>query len=191
MSAVAQTVGLGMKRASTAIDSRIQWVAGFVKYEVVVTAVCATTPFVLWLAGGPHRDSISAYYDMPDAKLFYVPLTGAALLFIVNGVVKEKTHWYNVWLGLALLAVVLFDHDGGSNVIHVPAAAAFFGGNAVVFVLFTPWGEFWAKVFLALIMVVAFAGWFAFHWYSLFWAESFSLWVIALHFLLEALGLIR
>lgn len=125
---------------------------------------------------------------MEKAQYFYFPLTVAAMLFVVNGVVKEK-HWYNVGLGAALAGVVLFNHIDHS-LVHNVSAGAFFLGNALVFVIFTPKKELWFKVFLSAVLIVGLAGHFLFGWYSLFFAESVSLWVIALHFVLEAKGLI-
>ena len=57
--------------------------------------------------------------------------------------------------------------------------------------IFTPKKELWFKVFLSSIMIVGLAGHFPFGWYSLFVAETLSLWVIAIHFILEAKGLIK
>jgi hypothetical protein len=174
---------------SRGIDAAIQGLAALVRFEVVLTVVCACTPFILILGDGGHvRPNISAYYAMAHAQFFYVPLTVAAMLFVVNGVVKAQ-HWYNVALGVALTGVVLFD-TVDTPVIHEICAAAFFLGNAVVFVLYTPKRERWLKVLLAGGVLLGLAGYFLFHWYSLFVAESMSLWVIAVHFGLEAKGVI-
>lgn len=126
---------------------------------------------------------------MEKAQYFYVPLSVAVMLFIVNGVVKQR-HWYNVGLGLALVALTFFNHVD-HWLIHNIGAGIFFVGNALVFVIFTPKKELWFKVFLASAMILVLAGHFLFGWYSLFIAESISLVVIAIHFLLEALGLIK
>jgi hypothetical protein len=189
LSDAARRAAMPFAVASRGIDAAVRGLAALVKLEVVLTAVCACTPFLLILGdGGSVRPTISAYFDMARAQYFYVPLTVAAMLFVVNGVVKER-HWYNVALGLALSGVVLFDHVH-APVIHEISAAAFFFGNAVVFVLFTPKRELWFKALLALLVLVGLAGYFLFHWYSLFVAESMSLWVIAIHFGLEAKGVI-
>lgn len=74
------------------------------------------------------RDSISAYYDMEAAAAFYVPLTVAAMLFVVHGVIKEG-RWHNWALGIALALVVIFNKDGFWY-IHFPAAGIFYAGNA-------------------------------------------------------------
>ena len=126
---------------------------------------------------------------MEKGQYFYFPLTVAAMLFVVNGVVRKK-HWYNIGLGLALAGVVLFNHVD-HFLIHNISAGAFFGGNGAVFVLFTPKKELWFKVLLLSIMIVGAMGHFLFDWYSLFVAETVSLWVIAFHFVLEAKGLIK
>jgi hypothetical protein len=176
--------------ASQRIGSGVRGLAHLVKLEVIVTTVCFFVPLILlygddWIV----REHISAYYAMTEAQYFYFPLTVAAMLFVVNGVVKEK-HWYNVGLGLALAGVVFFNHSDHS-VIHNVSAGAFFIGNGVVFATFTPKKELWFKLILSFTMLVGLAGHFVFDWYSLFVAETLSLWVIAFHFILEAKGLIK
>jgi len=187
--APSQPVGTPLAAASALIGSGVRGLAGLVKLEVVVTTICFFIPLIVWWGDDWNlREHISGYYAMEEAQLFYVPLTVAAMLFVVNGVVREK-HWYNVGLGVALTGVVLFNHFDHS-IIHNISAAAFFGGNALVFVLFTPKQELWFKVVLALTMALGLAG-YLFGWYSLFVAESLSLWVIAVHFILESKRLIE
>jgi hypothetical protein len=187
---LAQRAKAPFSAASVRIDSGVRGLANLVQLELVVTTVCFFIPFiVLYGDDWNFREHISGYYAMEQAQYFYVPLTVAAMLFVVNGVVREK-HWYNVGLGLALATLVLFNHNDYS-LVHNLGAAAFFIGNAVVFVLFTPKKELWFKVLLASTMIAGLAGYFLFGWYSLFVAESLSLWVIAFHFILEAKGLIK
>jgi len=189
-SAIAQQATVPFTAASRQIGAGVRGLANFVKLEVVITAVCLFIPLILIVAdGGTVGPHISGYYAMAKPQYFYVPLTVAAMLFVVNGVVKEK-HWYNVALGVSLGGVIMFncvDH----TLIHNICAGAFFIGNAVVFVLFTPKKEAWFKVLLALGVLVGLAGYFLFHWYSLFVAEWLSLGIIALHFGLEAKGVIE
>ena len=189
-SSVAQRISKPLAVASQQIGTGVKRVTNLVHLEVIVTGVCLFIPVILILAdGGAIREHISGYYDMRWAQYYYVPLTVAAMLFIVNGAVKDQ-HWYNLWLGLALIGVVLFDYEH-ARLAHNLAAAAFFVGNAAVFVIFTPKKELWFKLLLAGVMVAAFLGYRVLDLYSLFWAESFSLWVIAAHFALEARGLIK
>ena len=182
-----QRARLKVAAASQGIGSGVRALANLVKFEVVVTVVCFFIPIIVLYGDGWHlRDSISAYYAMTKAQFFYFPLTVAAMLFIVNGVVKEK-HWYNVGLGLTLAGLIFFNH----SLIHNVNAGAFFLGNTIVFMIFTPRKELWFKILLAFAVIVGLAGHFVFHWYSLFIAESLSLWVIAAHFILEAKGVIK
>jgi hypothetical protein len=175
---------------SQRIGSGVQGLANLVMLEVVLTTVCFFIPFILLYGDGWNlREQISGYYSMEKAQYFYFSLTVAAMLFVVNGVVRKK-HWYNVGLGFALAGVVLFNRVDHS-LIHNISAVGFFIGNAVVFVVFTPKKELWFKVFLAFTMIVVLAGHFLFGWYSLFVAQTFSLWIIAIHFILEAKGLIK
>ncbi len=179
-----------LSAASTRVDRAVRGVANLVKLETVVATLCVFTPALVVLGdGGALRGSISAYYSIEEAQYFYVPLTVAAMLFIVNGVVKEQ-HWYNVWLGLALASLTFFNHQA-HDVIHNISAVAFFLGNALVFVVFSPKKELWFKWALVAVMLFVLAGHFIWRWYSLYWAESFSLWIIAAHFILEARGLIK
>jgi hypothetical protein len=185
-----QRARLKVAAASQGIDSGVRALANLVKFEVVVTIVCFFIPIIVLYGDGWHlRDSISAYYAMTKTQYFYFPLTVAAMLFIVNGVVKEK-HWYNVGLGLTLAGLIFFNHRDHS-MIHNVNAGAFFLGNTVVFMIFTPRKERWFKILLAFTVIIGLAGHFVFHWYSLFIAESLSLWIIATHFILEAKGVIK
>ena len=70
----------------------------------------------------------------PEA--FYVPLTVAAMLFVVNGVLKEG-HWYNWVVGVLLALLVVFDHDGASRYPHFIGAIGFFVGNVAVMIWFS------------------------------------------------------
>ena len=176
--------------ASERIGSRVEGLANYVKLEVVVTTVCFFIPLIVWYGDGWNlREHISGYYAMEKAQYFYVPPTVAATLFVVNSVVRKR-HWYNLGLGLALAGLIFFNHVDHFW-IHNISAGTFFVGNAAVFVIFTPKKELSFKVFLASIMALGLAGHFLFGWYSLFFAEAFSLWIIAIHFGLEAKGIIR
>ena len=196
-------IGGPFEMASKGIGTTVTGVADIVKLEVVVSAVCVLIPFLLIAGNGwVQQEHISAFYDMTKGQYFYFPLTMAAMLFVVNGVVREKkvvedgvdvlkkNHWYNVILGGTLILVILFNHED-HWLIHNIGAVVFFLGNAAVFVLFTPKKELWFKVFLAVLMLGLLAGHFVFGWYSLFWGEAFSLWIIAAHFAFEALGWIE
>jgi hypothetical protein len=107
----------------------------FAKLESVLAFVCLLTPVLLILFDDRTiRDSISAYYDMEENQIFYVPLAVVAMLFVVNGVVKEK-HAYNTILGVSLAGVILFNHDD-FNILHGIFASTFFAGNAFVIFVF-------------------------------------------------------
>jgi hypothetical protein len=186
-----QRVNAAIDATSLGIDRAVHRLANLVKFEVVVALVCATIPLWMWVGdGGYARESISAHYSMQAAKYFYIPLTTGGMLFIVNGVVKDDRHWYNLWLGVALLALTFFDHQS-QPIIHFAAAGAFFIGNALVFVRFSPKKERWFKWLLVGLMAAALSATFVWHVISLFWAESISLWLIALHFVGEAMGWIE
>ena len=182
-------VGL-VSAAPKKIGTRVEGLANYVKLEVVVTTICFFIPLIVWYGDGWNlREHISGYYSMDKAQYFYVPLSVAAMLFVVNSVVRKK-HWYNLGLGLALAGLVFFNHVDHFW-IHNICAGTFFVGNAAVFVLFTPRKELSFKVVLASAMALGLAGHFLFGWYSLFFAEALSLWIIAIHFVLEAKGIIK
>ena len=160
----------------------------FAKLERNLAAVCMFVPLILIIFdSGAVRDSISAYYDMAEAQYFYVPLTMGAMLFIINGVVKHQ-HSYNTILGVALMGVVLFDHDGQySKIIHFLSAGVFFLGSAFVILKYSSKKELWFKCVLVAIIVGALGAW-VLGFISLFWAEWVSLIIIALHYILESMG---
>lgn len=157
----------------------------FATLERVLGALLVLTPALLIVADeGSVRDSISAYYDVIPAWAFYVPLTAGAMLFFVNGILRHA-HVYNIVLGLALLGVILFDHEGKTEIFHVVFAVAFFGGNFAVMAFFSTNKPGWLKILLALGVAAAAALW---PLTSLFWAEWVSLLIVSAHFVLDSAG---
>ena len=60
--------------------SAIQRIKDFAKLERVLAGVCIFTPALLIaFDNGPIRNSISAYYNMVQNQIFYVPLTIASI----------------------------------------------------------------------------------------------------------------
>ena len=179
--ALSQAVAPVAQTARRVIDD----IARFAKLERVLATVCAFTPALIWWVDpGPLRGSISAYYNMAENQLFYVPLTMAAMLFVTNGVVKEKA-LYNTYLGFALAGVLLFNRDD-FNTLHHVFAVAFFGGNVAVMLLSKKARSL--KLLMAGLIALAMLGFFLFDWFTLFWAEWFSLGVIAVHYVLVSFG---
>jgi hypothetical protein len=167
----------------------VQGVARFAKLERVLAAICLLIPaFLVGFDDGPIRESISAYYDMEESQVFYFPLTMAAMLFVVNGVVKQRRA-YNTILGLMLAGVILFNHDDFST-LHTLFAFAFFAGNAVVILVFSSKKERWFKALLVAGIVLSMLALFFVDWMTLFWAEWLSFGIIALHYILESWGFI-
>ena len=155
--------------------------------EQVLATICILIPAGLLLFDGDDgiRGSISAYYDMTEAQWFYVPITAAAMLFIVNGIVKNG-RFYNWILGAGLLLVVMFDHESAA-VPHFFGAAVFFGGNIGVMALL-PDTDLERRLRWPMlgICLIAGAGWLWVDWFTLFWAEWLSMIVIAVHFFINA-----
>lgn len=171
----ARVVGVfdGMKRLAT--------------IEQVLATICILIPAGLMLFDNEDsvRDSISAYYDMNEAQWFYVPITAAATLFIVNGIVKNG-RFYNWILGAGLLLVVMFDHDSASGP-HFLGAFVFFGGNIAVMALL-PDTDLERRLRWPMlgICLIALAGWLWVDGFTTFWAEWLSMVVIAVHFFINA-----
>ena len=175
--------------ARTGIARAVDGVTRFAKLERVIAAVCLLIPaFLIWFDNGHIRDSISAYYNMTEAEIFYFPLTVASMLFVVNGVVKER-HPYNSLLGVMLAGVILFNLDDAKT-LHYVFATAFFGGNAVVILVYSSKKERWFKALLVAGIVLSMLACFVFNWFTLFWAEWVSFALIALHYILESWGVI-
>ena len=162
----------------------------FAQLERVLAAILMLTPALLVVVDvGPEqvRDSVSAYHDIGRPETFFVPLTVAAMLFIVNGVLKDG-HWYNWVLGILLLMVVVFDHDGVSKVPHNFGALGFFGGNVATMVWFSKNKSGLLKAVLAGTIALAVVLWLLVDWFTLFWAEWVSLVIVALHYILDSVG---
>lgn len=159
----------------------------FAKLERVLAAILVATPALLWLVDDRAgvRGSVSDYHDVSRPAAFYFPLTVAAMLFVVNGVLKDG-HAYNWVLGVLLSVVIVFDHDGASRWAHYVGAAGFFVGNVAVMVLFSKNKSTMLKVVLAGSILVSLALWLITDWFTLFWAESVSLGIIAAHYILDS-----
>jgi hypothetical protein len=156
----------------------------FATVERILGGVLVLTPVVLIATDGwKIRDSISAYHDVGWPAAFYVPLTIAAMLFLVNGILRDE-HGYNIWLGAALGGVIVFDHEDWT-ILHFACAIAFFGGNIVVMALFSTNKSTRVKAGLAAGIVIAAALWYL---TSLFWAEWVSLAIIATHYILDSVS---
>lgn len=166
----------------------IDRITGFARLERNLAAVLVLTPLLLIVFDeGPDtvRDSISAYHDMSHPEPFFYPLTVAAMLFIVNGVVK-RGHWYNWMLGVLLSMVVVFDHHGATTIPHFVGAFGFFGGNVAAMAWFSQDKPLPLKVGLIGTLVVAVVMFVAFDWFTLFWAEWVSLGIVATHYVLDS-----
>lgn len=164
-------------------------IRNFVQLERVLAAILVLTPLVLLIVDdsvGGIRGSISSYHDVLAPEAFYVPLTVAAMLFVVNGVLKEG-HWYNWVVGALLALLVVFDHDGASRYLHFIGAVGFFVGNVAVMVWFSKHKP--RRLIAALVgtIVVSIALWLLTDWFTLFWAEWVSLSIVATHYILDTI----
>jgi hypothetical protein len=164
-------------------------ISNFVRLERVLAAILVLTPLLLLLADdapGGIRPSISSYHDLAAPEAFYVPLTVATMLFVVNGVLKDG-HWYNWIVGVLLSLLIVFDHDGASKYLHFLGAIGFFVGNVAVMLWFSKDKPRRLVVGLVGTIAVAIALWMVTDWFTLFWAEWVSLAIIAAHYLLDTI----
>jgi hypothetical protein len=88
-----------------------------------------------------------------------------------------------------LAGVILFNHNDFGT-LHFIFAIAFFAGSSVAIVLFSSRKERWFKWLMVVVIAVVMMGSFLFDWISLFLAEWISLGIIALHYILESMGVI-
>lgn len=162
----------------------------------------------LTLPGCGIRNSISSYVAMENAHVFGLLLTIASMLFIFNGAVyinkvsavSKKKHgkWYNIILGIFLLGVVLLPCTNKDLYgYHIGCAIVFFFGSAVVIAIFNDKEHRKISMFIAGFTVMSFAIYLlnshvlhnpVLDLFTLFWAETISLWVIGIHYILESLG---
>lgn len=179
------------KPTSSAISAGKRLAGGlgrFARLERALGGLLVLTPLILILADdGDLRDSISAYHDVATPSAFYVPLTAGAMLFLVNGIIRDA-HAYNVLLGLALSGVVLFDHDGWTSIPHMFSAVGFFAGNVVVMLFFSINKSLPLKIVLVGGVAVAAVLWVSTDVVTLFWAEWVSLTVVAIHYILDSVS---
>jgi hypothetical protein len=164
----------------------VQVVMRYAKLETILASVCCLIPILLIIFDGFNkRDSISEYYNMKFNQVYYYFLTVAAMMFIVNGVIK-KQRFYNTILGIMLTGVILFNHEGEiSNFFHFTFAALFFLGNGFVMLKYSSMITRKWKIFFAFVMLLSFLSWKPFGFISLFTAEWISLLMITIHYLQE------
>lgn len=158
---------------------------GLLRFETLLAIVLVAVPIVLRLAD--DRGSISAYHDMSDPRWFFVPLTAAAVMLVTNGFVYAERHIHYAVLGALLIGVVLFDHDGGSAVVHFGSAVGFYViGLAAAALMAAHYLDaarlpvvltIAAGIGLSLVVVALVAD------PPTFWVEAVGLWMIAGYYL--------
>ena len=101
-------------------------------FDVAAVAACVSAPAIMWIAEMTDRgelvaprESISSYHDVLTAGAFFIPLTVAVMLFVVNGWIYAG-HRIHVAMGVYLLGVIVFDHVGRTRPLHFVFAGAFF-----------------------------------------------------------------
>lgn len=178
-----------MGQATESVLPIVDRMRNFVQLERVLAATLILTPLLLLLIDdgpGGIRESVSSYHDLSAPEAFYVPLTVAAMLFIVNGVLKHG-HWYNWVVGVLLSLLIVFDHDGASRYPHIVGAVGFFVGNVAVMIWFSKHKSRALVAALVGTIVVSGALWLMTDWFTLFWMEWVSLTIIATHYILDTI----
>ncbi|TCI94384.1 DUF7103 family protein [Tenacibaculum sp. M341] len=175
----------------------------FAKLERIIATVCIFMPLLLKWADDnePFRESISDYVYMFNGHIYGLLLTLASMLFVFNGTVyikknkrlphsKRHGKWYNIVLGLALLGILLFPHRE-YTIIHYSFAALFFGGSALVIGIFNDRRHRAISIVIAAVSILGLILYLIDESIiSLFWAEWISLFVIAIHYILESKGIL-
>jgi len=178
------------------------------KFERLIAVILLFFPLLLIWANGwsmEGKDSISAYYVISNAKwlwTFYVPLTVAAFMFIVNGVMRREivnrvtknASWYNIYLGVFLLGVIIFNHEDFS-IAHNICAILFFVGNFIIILTvrtkrFDKTGELLFDGILVSIAILS-AILFGFRIINLFILEWISFAMITAHYYILSKGAAR
>ncbi|MFY0652655.1 MAG: hypothetical protein JXQ96_11505 [Cyclobacteriaceae bacterium] len=162
----------------------------FAKLERILATLLAFIPLILYIAdhgSEGFKSSISAYaYMKNNPQTYPILLTMASMLFIVNGVIKNKK-WYNTALGLVLLGVVIFPCKEFAT-LHYIMAILFFGGSSVVIVKYTSKEQRWVKIGIVILITTSIALYKVFGIISLLTAEWISLGIISFHYIMESLG---
>lgn len=178
----------------------------FLVVEQLIAGVCILIPLFLYLADNKTiRGSISAYVDMDNSYIYGFLLGIASMLFIFNGALYFKTtpepsmnykknrgKWYNIILGVTLMGIVLFPYNGKLSFLHYFFTIAFFTGSIVIIFLFQNPKHMFISRILAIISMfgLGFCVLGSENVFSLFWAESISLIVIGLYYILESKDII-
>lgn len=159
----------------------VQRIKRYAKLERLLACVCGVIPILFIIFDDfSIRDSISAYYSMKSNQVYYYFLTVAAMMFIVNGVIK-KQRFYNTILGIMLTGVILFNHVD-AEWVHKVFAVAFFAGNALVMLFYSSMVTRKIKLYLVVVMAISLLAWWL-HLITIFWAEWISLVMITIHYM--------
>lgn len=157
----------------------------FSNLESILAALLICLPLILVLSSGEFRSSISDYAYSEVSQLFSGLIWFTSSMFIYNGFVRRK--WYNVVLGLSLIAVALTPHLD-FPFLHYSSAALFFLGSVFVMIYFSSSKQRIFKVFFGLIIFLSLLIHFLFNLYSLFFAEWIGILPISIHFIGESLN---
>ena len=195
---------------TTTADRRVvrflDYAVAFKWIAAVGALSAAVAPAVMATADGDRlRGSISDYWNVEPNQLFWAPFTISATLLFLDGIISYLSpnrdvfggRWYNIVLGVALLALTFFDKDNDPWV-HFPAAIVFFVLfiAVITYTSFLGWtgrhvaggdehnieveraGAKVSLVFLALLaitLVAWLAGWISFFFFELFALVNFAL----------------
>lgn len=155
----------------------------FTKYELITGILCILLPFILILTNGSSLHSISEFAYSKVDFIYVFLLTMAGTLITVVGVRQNKKL---IWvMGILLLLVPLTPHKDFPT-IHFIAAGLFFIGVAIDMMIDTQ-RLYQYRYFMLGVMISSFGLHYFLDTLSLFWAESISLIIFGINFLLDLL----
>ena len=156
------------------------------KLELIKAIVLFFLPIILIIVNKEMRPSISDYAYSVHNGVFYTLMSLSGTLYIYNGVIN-RSKWYNIVLGLALIGIGLTPHLD-YPFWHYLFACVYFTGSIIVIPIFTSNKQRKLKLILSLLITISLLGFVVFDWYSLFIAEWLALTVICFHFIGESIG---
>lgn len=185
----------------------------FLIVELFIAITCIFIPVILFLVNGKLLSSISAYVNMNYPHIFGILLTMASMMFLFNGALyfkaendvqmpsdpvratdialnvynkKEKSKWYNLVLGIALLGVAFVPYDK-IVWLHYFFAGLFFVGSAIIiFLIHDPRDRMINRIMAVASVIALIIPFFIEYYAALFWAETFALVIIGIHYILES-----
>lgn len=163
------------------INSDPDW--AYQRFDQAAFGFSVFAPLIMWIADVVNngvtwpRESISNYHDLQPAGAFFMPLTFAIAMFIVNGWLI-KGHRIHIMMGVYGLGVLLFDEKDATLPLHYAFAVYFFFVGAFLEVARHDSPDEWSPG-MWLVMAPALPFWLIFrHWRELMKHWPAFLWIV-------------